>query len=695
MFTATFSFIFYTWTISLITQILGAIWILPIKSNPLVDKGWALGRIISWLAIGLVVWMLSFAGLPINTTVGVWVVICTFSIISIWQLMRQKSDIKLSLNSIKKFLITEEILFTIGLVFLSLIRSFNPHIQDLEKPMDAGFMASYLRSSTFPARDMWLSGESINYYSFGHFLGSIQTRILHLEITYTYNLMLALIMGLGLALSFSVVVNLLAAGFKPPLEYKKLTLAGVIGSLFVIVGGNSHTIWYLLKNSSWEGYWYADATRFIHNTIHEFPSYSFVVADIHAHVWDLPLVLSFLLVCIIWVRGIFAPTKKILKANSTLETVPLWIRSNQSSLVPAAFLGLFLGIFAMTSAWDAMIYSLFLSIMGLVIIVFDYRKLIPLILSGVTAIVVTIITILPWYLSFETITDGIALVTERSPLTDFLALWTGHLVISLTACIAAFLIIGKSKDSNRKINTLVILGIIFTAWVLLLLPEFIYFKDIYSGHPRANTMFKLTYQAFILMGLSGGWLMGIALLSSVSKKIKIPVIALVLIILGCFLTFPYFAYPGYYGQLKNFQGLHGYQWLQEKYPSDYAAIYWLQQNVIGQPTILEAVGESYTDFARVSSYTGMPTVLGWRVHEWLWRGGFDIPGQRTEEVRTMYEQPLSDQARELLDMYQVEYIFVGEKEYEAYPEMSVSDITKIGDIVYSNNRTLIIHRQLN
>ena len=36
-------------------------------------------------------------------------------------------------------------------------------------------------------------------------------------------------------------------------------------------------------------YWYPNATRFIPWTIHEFPSYSFVVSDVHGHVLSIPL----------------------------------------------------------------------------------------------------------------------------------------------------------------------------------------------------------------------------------------------------------------------------------------------------------------------------------------------------------------------------------------------------------------------
>ena len=78
-----------------------------------------------------------------------------------------------------------------------------------------------------------------------------------------------------------------------------------------------------------------------------------------------------------------------------------------------------------------------------------------------------------------------------------------------------------------------------------------------------------------------------------------------------------------------------------------------------QVVIAEAVGESYTDYARVSAYTGLPTIVGWPVHEWLWRGSYDEAGKRIPEVETLYQTLDLDAARKIIDKYQVEYIFVG------------------------------------
>jgi uncharacterized membrane protein len=92
----------------------------------------------------------------------------------------------------------------------------------------------------------------------------------------------------------------------------------------------------------------------------------------------------------------------------------------------------------------------------------------------------------------------------------------------------------------------------------------------------------------------------------------------------------------------------------------------------------------------VSAFTGLPTVLGWRVHEWLWRGGFDIPGERTEEVRVVYEDPGSRAAWEVLERYGVRYVFVGTKEREAYESLDENGLKELGRVVYMQEGTTIV-----
>jgi len=297
-----------------------------------------------------------------------------------------------------------------------------------------------------------------------------------------------------------------------------------------------------------------------------------------------------------------------------------------------------------------------------------------------------------WWLNFDSISEGVRIAHEHSPLWQLLVLWGPHVATSM---LALTIMIGLLWRSKKTYSWLILLiGLVLTAICLLVLPELIYVKDIYPNHPRANTMFKLTFQAFMIMGIVIAWLAGWVQSARISVRIAWPIRVWLLLVLCAVLLYPYFGYRDYYDRMSNYQGLDGTQWLAEQHPDDFAAIEWLNDTVQGRPVIVEAVGESYTTFARVSTFTGLPTVLGWRVHEWLWRGGFEIPGKRTEEVKRIYEEPLSSETATLLNQYQVRFIFVGDKEREAYAAVDETGLKSLGRIVFQSGETYIIDRAM-
>ena len=73
--------------------------------------------------------------------------------------------------------------------------------------------------------------------------------------------------------------------------------------------------------------------------------------------------------------------------------------------------------------------------------------------------------------------------------------------------------------------------------------------------------------------------------------------------------------------------------LQREHPGDFAAMRWLIENEKGMPTILEASGNPYSYYARFSSNTGIPTVLGWGNHEGLWRDHEARVSNRSSDVK--------------------------------------------------------------
>ena len=201
-------------------------------------------------------------------------------------------------------------------------------------------------------------------------------------------------------------------------------------------------------------------------------------------------------------------------------------------------------------------------------------------------------------------------------------------------------------------------------------------------------MFKLTYHAFMLLALVSAY--AAFRLPAAASGWRKGALAL---LFGCVavlpMTYPWKAMNGFYARPTpaTYRKLDGLAFLP---PEDRAAIRWLNDNVRGAPVVLESDGDSYTLFGRVSMATGLPTVLGWFAHEWLWRGSADIPQKRSAEVRAVYEAASPDTARKILDAYRVEYLVIGERERSRFPNMKEAVLHSLGESVFRSGNTEIL-----
>jgi uncharacterized membrane protein len=99
-------------------------------------------------------------------------------------------------------------------------------------------------------------------------------------------------------------------------------------------------------------------------------------------------------------------------------------------------------------------------------------------------------------------------------------------------------------------------------------------------------------------------------------------------------------------------------------PDDYQAFQFMQG--LDPGVVAEAVGGQYSEFARVSTFTGMPTVLGWPGHEGQWRDDA-LQGSRQDDIATLYATDDWNVAREIIDRYDIRYVYVGNLERTTYP----------------------------
>ena len=124
--------------------------------------------------------------------------------------------------------------------------------------------------------------------------------------------------------------------------------------------------------------------------------------------------------------------------------------------------------------------------------------------------------------------------------------------------------------------------------------------------------------------------------------------------------------------------------MEDSFPRDLDAINWLNENVEGQPVVLEANGDSYTGYERVSVATGLPTVSGWYVHEWLWRNDTAALNARVADIQTIYTSTDRTTVLDLIDKYDISYIYIGTLEREKFPNVNDSLLQEIGTVAYSN-----------
>jgi uncharacterized membrane protein len=96
-------------------------------------------------------------------------------------------------------------------------------------------------------------------------------------------------------------------------------------------------------------------------------------------------------------------------------------------------------------------------------------------------------------------------------------------------------------------------------------------------------------------------------------------------------------------------------------------------NLDGSPVILEGLAPLYHWRSRVSIWTGLPTVLGWDWHQKQQRGDFGyMVDDRARDVDMAFNTPSPDVARQIIDKYGVDYVYVGGQERAFYPAEGVN-----------------------
>ena len=707
------------WTWYLLALVLGAA-AMPLTGRlfrRFQDRGWVFSKVTAIAVSGFLTWFLVAVKIIKFTTMTCIVVTLVCAAASLILYCReQKAGFECIPFAHLDLVYAEELLFFAAFLFWTYFAGFHPAAYGTEKFMDYGFMEAMMRSKTLPATDLWYSQGKINYYYGGQYFAVFLTKLSGAKVELTYNLMRTFVAGLAFAMPFSLVHQMVTDRLgKTGSRWKKAlpSVTGILAGISVSIAGNMHYVVYgqiipfirKLKGEEVSSYWFPDATRYIgfnpdveDKTIHEFPCYSFVLGDLHAHVVDIMFVLLLLGLLYAWMKKV--RTTEL--SGESMSRREFW---KKQLLMPQLLAtGALLGMFHWTNYWDFVIYfvvtcgaALFMNIIG-------QKGKIRWAL-GVTAaqaaeiLILATVIILPFTLQFDTsnMVQGIALAQHHSLPHQLLVLWglPGILTILFVVSLLIEKLRGAEQKSLYHLLTSIRLPDLFAVLMglcaigLVLIPELVYVRDIYeNGNARANTMFKLTYQAYIMFGMTMIYAIFRLLIIGKNKILK------VLAFIGLFFfvwTCGYFgnSVHSWFGEVwkpSQYKGLNATAFLETDFPEDVNGIRWLKENISDAPVVLEANGDSYSEYERVSAMTGLPTIMGWYVHEWLWRGNLSDLNAKIEEIQEIYTSTDETRVKELLEEYNVSYIFVGSCERNKYGADMNNDLLKsLGEGVFQDS----------
>lgn len=704
------------------------------------DRGYLFAKPIGIALSGYLLWLVSTMKLMKFTAVNGMICVILILLANVFFLLYKDKKKKerepfFTKESVQRML-KEELIFLFLFLIWCYIKGFKAEAYGTEKFMDYGFMTSMMRADYMPPYDLWYQGGVINYYYFGQYLATFLTKISGVSVKLGYNLMLMTIASLSTLLPYSIITNVALQMTEKKKNRKRWLpqVSGILAGLLVSFSSNLHYpifCWFVPIVQQMLGievskYWFPNATRYIgynpetkDKTIHEFPAYSSVLGDLHAHYINIIFVVTVVALLFAWYtrqeakrrQEDMTELKKLTKKDYLAEVF-------EPGILMITF---FIGMFHMTNFWDFPIYFV---VSGAVILFsnavryrFNRYTLIVTAYQGILVLLGSSLIALPFTANFDQISTELCLAVNHTPFYQLLILWGLPVIVMIgfiSSCIYNFKTMAtvsceketslEETEEKKKTNAwihgwnslkeflikidytdlfVILLGL--CAIGLVLMPEVIYVKDIYSGdYKRANTMFKLTYQAFIMFGMCNGYIiMKHLIVGTTMRQKRYARVALILSLMTiCYIGHSIHAWFGNVFDYNARESLDAAVFMEEKMPDDAAAIDWLNDNVKGQAVVLEANGDSYSDYERISVMTGLQTVAGWYVHEWLWRGDTIALNQRNEDIKTIYTSDDIATVQALTHQYKLDYIYIGNLEREKFEDLNEDLLLQLGEVVY-------------
>jgi YYY domain-containing protein len=586
--------------------------------------------------------------------------------------------------------------FWIPATIFLVIRAAVPEILGAEKFMDLAFLTSLTRGPDMPPADPWMAGRTINYYYWGYLLTAAVAKAAGIDPLVGYNLAVATFAGFSFAAAACLGFRL--SGGKS---------AAAVGAGFASVfAGNLTGAW-----DAWArpfardfDYWHASRVIGAGDTINEFPFFTFFHADLHPHLLAFPFFLAAFAVADRWIDAGAAPPGRNPAFSELVRRAG-----------PFLLVALVAGTAMAANLWNTPSIAILLLFAGVARA--SRGEGLPRpgaaargAVTGGLAFAAALALTHPYRTSYELPYNGIAKTHAVSGLAEFLGVWG----ILFAVATAALLVLSAAEGEDRKrrrdlflaaaaaLSIALALGtktpalapvgfLAFlasrAAWIALAEKErgpffagflcvlavgiiagceIVHFKDSYGDKlHRMNTIFKIYLQAWPLLGIGAVVFAERAWRRARGSRRTLAAVLVVATFGAC--LYPSTAAVSRLRQRDGAFSLDSRRALERRNPSDLRAIEWLRKNAPPGTTLIEATGDPYSEFARVSTHTGIPTVLGWANHESLWRGHDSEVMDRFGQVRLFYTSGDPRLAQGILKRYGVTHVVLGDLERRAYP----------------------------
>ena len=742
------------------------------------DKGYPLARTLGLVILAYVPWLLGSLGVAYSRlTIGL--VLAAIAVAGISLGWMRRDELAAEWKSKRHYFLMIEGLFLLFFVFDLLIRLGNPDLwhpaKGGERPMDFSYFNAVIKSTTFPPYDPWFAGGYINYYYYGFVLVGTPVKLLGIVPSIAYNFILPTLFGIVATSAFSIGWNLVERTESGGAEHSNRSrlstlyslpfIAGLAAALLMVVLGNLGTIQLVfqafarigapggditgsdfIQRLLWAGQgvvknivdgvtlpigrgeWYWNPSRVIPpgpgNEITEFPFFTFLYSDLHAHM----IVLVLTLFVIAWALGTVRARRSSLPSLFVgALVIGALYPTNLSDIYTYLPIGLTALLYAIWRAKDApqvrwmsglspTIRRVVLSILGVAVLTAlsfwlyePYRAAYSQAYSKFDAWTAThtplssylthwglfLFLVFSW-LVWETRQwmaatpvsslgklKAYQLLLELSLALFIVALLylayrkvsIGWIALPLAAWAGVLLL--RPKQSDMKRLALFWIG---TAMLITIVVELI---TVRGDIGRMNTIFKFYLQAWTLLAVSGGaafaWML--ADVHTWLPRWRNLWQTLLTVLFACAVLYTITATTDKVSDRMAPNAPHTLDTMTfmayAEYwdtttidlSQDYRAIRWMQDNVKGSPVIVEANCPEYRWCTRFTIYTGLPGVVGWNWHQRQQRALMppNLITDRIDNIAIFYTTNDLSLTRDFLAKYDVRYIVVGQLEQIYYP----------------------------